>query len=117
MATRNSAVQCIVFSFTRGYGMQMEELQWQSNFFFGSTVTPGDQPEISTLIRAWSDGDETALDRLTPLVYHELRRVARRYTRKQRGGDTLQTTALVHETWLRLVDAKSKDWEGRVHFY
>lgn len=73
--------------------------------------------EITALIRAWGDGDATALDRLTPLVYNELRRMARRYMRNQRAGQTLQTTALVHEAYLHLMDANSAGWRDRAHFF
>ena len=74
-------------------------------------------PEITVLLRAWEDGDPAALDRLTPLVYDELHRLARRYMRNERAGNTLQTTALVNEAYLRLVDAKGAGWHDRVHFY
>jgi RNA polymerase sigma factor (TIGR02999 family) len=80
-------------------------------------VTPNGSPEISALIRAWSDGDQTALDRLTPLIYNELRRLAKRYTRNQHAAHTLQTTALVHEVYLHLVDANSAGWRDRAHFF
>jgi RNA polymerase sigma-70 factor (ECF subfamily) len=58
--------------------------------------------EISGLLRAWSDGDQSALDRLTPVVYEELRRLAHRYMQRERPGRTLQTTALVNEAYMRL---------------
>jgi RNA polymerase sigma factor (TIGR02999 family) len=73
--------------------------------------------EITVLIRAWGAGDLTALDRLTPLVYDELRRIARRYMRNQGPGNALQTTALVHEAYLHLMDAKSANWQDRAHFF
>jgi RNA polymerase sigma factor (TIGR02999 family) len=79
-----------------------------------------DQPaggEISTLLRAWSDGDQSALDRLTPIVYGELRRLARRYMRSERPGHSLQTTALVNEAYMRLVDFKRMQWQNRAHFF
>lgn len=74
-------------------------------------------PEISALIRAWSDGDRTALDRLTPLIYSELHRMAKHYMQSQRPGHTLQTTALVHEAYLHLVDAKTAGFRNRAHFF
>jgi RNA polymerase sigma factor (TIGR02999 family) len=74
-------------------------------------------PEITVLLRAWSGGDAAALNHLTPLVYEELRRLARRYMRNERVGNTLQTTALVNEAYLRLVDAKGVGWQDRVHFF
>jgi RNA polymerase sigma-70 factor, ECF subfamily len=80
-------------------------------------VTPRGSEPITALIRAWSDGDQTALERLTPLVYGELRRTARRYMRSQRQGHTLQTTALVHEAYLHLVDGKDTGWHDRGHFF
>lgn len=73
--------------------------------------------EITALIRAWGGGDQTALERLTPLVYNELRRIARRYMRNQGPGNALQTTALVHEAYIHLVDAKSANWQDRAHFF
>jgi RNA polymerase sigma-70 factor, ECF subfamily len=72
--------------------------------------------EISTLLRAWSDGDERALARLTPVVYDELRHLAHRYMKRERAGHSLQTTALVNEAYMRLVDYKRMDWQDRAHF-
>jgi RNA polymerase sigma factor (TIGR02999 family) len=72
---------------------------------------------ISRLLKAWGGGDETALERLTPLVYDELRRMARRYMRRERPGNTLQTTALVHEAYLRLVDTKGFERRDRAQFF
>jgi RNA polymerase sigma factor (TIGR02999 family) len=80
-------------------------------------MTPAGPSEITALIRAWGDGDQTALDRLTPLVYGELRRMARRYMRSQRAGQTLQTTALVHEAYLHLIESKSAEWRDRARFF
>jgi RNA polymerase sigma-70 factor (ECF subfamily) len=74
-------------------------------------------PQLSALIRAWSDGDRTALDRLTPLIYSELHRMAKHYMRSQRPGHTLQTTALVHEAYLHLIDAKTAGYRNRAHFF
>ena len=65
---------------------------------------------------AWREGDASALDRLTPLLYDELRRLAHSYMRRERAGHTLQTTALVHEAYLRLVDVKNVTWQDRAHF-
>ncbi len=76
-----------------------------------------DDLEVTHLLQAWSSGDRDALDRLTPIVYDELRRLARRYMRGERSGHTLQTTALVNEAYLRLVDFKSMSWENRAHFF
>jgi len=76
-----------------------------------------DNGEVSGLLRAWSDGDRAALDRLTPIVYDELRRLARRYMRGERPGHSLQTTALVNEAYMRLIDYKSMQWQNRAHFF
>jgi RNA polymerase sigma factor (TIGR02999 family) len=72
--------------------------------------------EITGLLKAWGGGDVAALDRLTELVYQELRRMARRYMRNERDG-TLQATALVNEVYLRLVDVKNIDWQHRAQFF
>jgi RNA polymerase sigma factor (TIGR02999 family) len=76
-----------------------------------------DNAEVSGLLRAWSEGDRAALDRLTPIVYDELRRLASRYMRGERTGHSLQTTALVNEAYMRLVDYKSMQWQNRAHFF
>jgi RNA polymerase sigma-70 factor (ECF subfamily) len=78
--------------------------------------TPPEQ-DVSTLLRAWSDGDQTALDKLAPIVYDELRRLARYYMAGERPGHSLQATALVNEAYLRLVDYKRMRWENRAHFF
>jgi RNA polymerase sigma-70 factor (ECF subfamily) len=72
---------------------------------------------VSQLLRAWSDGDKSALDRLTPIVYRELRTLARRYLRGERAGHSLQTTALVNEVYIRLVDYSQMKWQDRAHFF
>ena len=76
-----------------------------------------DAREITQLLKAWNQGDESALERLTPLVYARLRRLAWHYTRRERAGLTLQGTALVHELFLRLFDASDIEWQDRAHFY
>lgn len=73
--------------------------------------------EVSLLLRAWSDGDRGALDRLTPIVYEELRHLARRYMKRERPGHSLQTTALVNEAYMRLVDYRHMQWQNRAHFF
>lgn len=73
--------------------------------------------EVTQLLIAWSNGDQAALDELIPLVYGELRRVARRYMGRERAGHLLQTTALVNEAYLRLIDANRVQWQNRAHFY
>lgn len=73
--------------------------------------------DVTQLLRDWSRGEQTALDRLTPLVYDDLRRVAGRCLRDERRDHTLQATALVNETYLRLVDQRRVRWEDRAHFF
>ena len=73
--------------------------------------------EITQLLQAWRRGDEGALDKLTPQVYRELHRVARRCMGRERDGHTLQTTALINELYLRLSDLKLIDWQSRAHFF
>ncbi len=73
--------------------------------------------DVTVLLKAWSDGDRGALDRLTPIVYEELRRLARRYLRRERTGHSLQTTLLVNEAYVRLVDYKRMQWQNRAHFF
>jgi RNA polymerase sigma-70 factor, ECF subfamily len=73
--------------------------------------------DISRLLRAWSDGDQSALEKLTPMVYSELHRLARRYMRRERPGHSLQTTALVNEAYMRLVDYERMQWQNRAHFF
>ena len=73
--------------------------------------------EITRLLKAWGRGDKAALDRLTPLVYEELRRLARNYMRKEQRGHSMQATALVNEAFIRLVDGRAIDWQDRAHFF
>jgi len=75
------------------------------------------QHEITRLLADWSNGDRQALERLTPLVYDELRRLAGRYLRQERVGHTLQSTALVHEAFLKLVGQNNVRWQNRAHFF
>jgi len=72
--------------------------------------------QVTVLLRAWSDGDEAAFEQLLPLVEAELRRLARTYMARERRGHTLQTTALVNEAFVRLVDTKGLRWQDRAHF-
>lgn len=69
------------------------------------------------MLIAWNDGSAEALDKLMPLVYDELHRQAARFLRRERAGHTLQTTALIHEAYLKLVDQREVNWESRTHFY
>src|SRR5262245_54743284 len=73
--------------------------------------------EITDLLQAWNDGEQTALEKLVPLVEVELRRLARSYMRRERAGHTLQTTALINEAYVRLINARSVSWRNRAHFY
>jgi len=78
---------------------------------------PDPPQNVTQMLVAWSGGDERALDKLIPVVYDELRRQAARYLRRERAGHTLQTTALIHEAYLRLVDQKSVKWQNRAQFF
>src|SRR5437773_6807847 len=80
-------------------------------------MSPTSTNEVTQLLLAWSDGDQAALDKLTPLVYQELRRMAHRYMSRERPGHTMQTTALVNEAYLRLVNRESVHWQNRAHFF
>src|SRR5581483_2425332 len=73
--------------------------------------------EITQLLLAWNQGEQAALERLMPLVYEELRRLAHRYMERERGGHALQTTPLVNEAYLRLIDASRVEWQNRAHFF
>jgi RNA polymerase sigma factor (TIGR02999 family) len=75
------------------------------------------QHEITRLLADWSNGDRQALEKLTPLVYDELRRLAGRYLRQERAGHTLQSTALVHEAYMKLVGQNNVRWQNRAHFF
>jgi RNA polymerase sigma factor (TIGR02999 family) len=76
-----------------------------------------DRDDVSALLRAWTNGDQSALEKLTPIVYAELHRLARRYMRHERPGHSLQTTDLVNEAYMRLVDYKRMQWQDRAHFF
>lgn len=78
---------------------------------------PETPQNVTQLLIGWSQGDKEALDKLVPLVYDELRRQAARYLRRERVGHTLQTTALIHEAYVRLVDQKNVHWQNRAHFF
>jgi len=87
--------------------------------FCGRNVSlePADSQDITTLLKAWSQGDRVALDRLTVRLYDELRRMARRYMQRERAGQTLQATALINEVYLRLVDFQHLEWQHRAQFF
>ena len=72
--------------------------------------------DVSALLRAWTDGDQGALAQLAPIVYDELHRLAHHYLKRERAGHSLQTTALVNEAYVRLVDYKRVHWQNRAHF-
>jgi RNA polymerase sigma factor (TIGR02999 family) len=78
---------------------------------------PALQSDVTELLHAWSEGDASALERLTPLVYQELHRVARLYMKQEQPGHTLQATALVNEAYLRLVNVNRMQWQNRAHFF
>jgi RNA polymerase sigma factor (TIGR02999 family) len=73
--------------------------------------------DVTQLLRAWSNGEQEALDQLIPLVYHELHRLAHRYMGRERSAHTLQSTALVHEAYERLINLKDVNWKNRAHFF
>lgn len=80
----------------------------------GHLAEPSD---VTTLLGQWSDGNPAALDQLLPLIYADLRRLAASHLRRERPGHTLQSTALVHEAFLRLVDQRNTHWRNRTHFF
>lgn len=80
-------------------------------------MTPPEKERVTQLLVDWSNGDKTALDKLMPLIDAELRRLAHQYMRRERRGHTLQTTALVNEAYLRLVNRKNVQWQNRTHFF
>lgn len=75
------------------------------------------QQEVTQLLLDWGQGDQSALDKLMPLVYGELRKMARQYLNKERPGHTLQTTDLIHETYIKLVDQRRVHWQNKAHFF
>jgi RNA polymerase sigma-70 factor (ECF subfamily) len=79
-------------------------------------MMPGSH-EVTQLLLAWNAGDKQALDRLVPLVYDELHRLAQNYLRRERADQNLQTTALIHEAYVRLIDANRVQWQNRAHFF
>jgi RNA polymerase sigma factor (TIGR02999 family) len=82
----------------------------------GSVTIPSSH-EVTLMLQAWTAGDQSALEKLTPLVEVELRRLARHYLAQERSDHTLQTTALINEAWLRLIDWKQVSWQSRAHFF
>lgn len=80
-------------------------------------MTQASAEQVTGLLLAWNDGDQAALEKLIPLVYAELHRLARRYMRRENAGHTLQTSALVNEAYLRLIEAHRVRWQNRSHFF
>jgi RNA polymerase sigma factor (TIGR02999 family) len=80
-------------------------------------MTSGPARDVTQLLVSWSQGDQAALEQLMPLVYSELRRLASSYLRRERSNHTLQSTALVHEAFMRLVNQRDVHWRNRAHFY
>jgi len=80
-------------------------------------MTPTSPPTITQLLVAWNQGDQSALEQLTPLVYRELHRLAKGYLASERPDHVLQTTALVNEAFVRLIDWRSVEWQDRAHFF
>ncbi len=80
-------------------------------------MTTLSKPNVTELLQEWQQGDREALDRLTPLVYDELRRIAHAYVQRERSGHTLETTALVNEAYLRLAGGQNVNWQNRAHFF
>lgn len=80
-------------------------------------MSESDKQEVTVLLQKWSDGNEEALEELTPVIYSELHKIAKRYMNREREGHTLQTTALVNEAYMRLIDWKTAKWENRAHFF
>lgn len=75
------------------------------------------QDQVTELLARWSEGDSAAIEKLTPLIYDELRRLAHKHLKREREGHTLQTTALVHEAYVRLVEQTNVHWQNRAHFF
>ncbi len=78
---------------------------------------PAENHDVTELLQKWSGGDSAALEELTPVIYAELYRIAKNYMRREREGHTLQTSALVNEAYIRLIDWKTAKWENRAHFF
>jgi RNA polymerase sigma factor (TIGR02999 family) len=99
-------------------GTAGENWHWPENGRFRRRIAAihPDTPDVTGLLLAWGTGDETALERLVPLVHAELRRIARRCMAGERAGHSLQATALVNEAYLRLIDVQHVNWQNRAHF-
>jgi RNA polymerase sigma-70 factor (ECF subfamily) len=97
-------------------GFNVLDLGFKSSRHAGE-VMAASRHQVTELLRQWKSGDEEALDKLTPLIYDELHRLAHQFISRERTGHTLQTTALVNEAYLRLVEQNDVDWESRAHFF
>jgi RNA polymerase sigma factor (TIGR02999 family) len=84
---------------------------------FSTQMPDNNSRQISLLLTNWNKGDEYALEQLMPLVYHELRLMARRHMRRQPAGHTFQTTDLIHETYLKIAGGEERYWQSRTHFF
>src|ERR1700733_4504521 len=89
----------------------------EDNDHSSTPMASGSAPDVTHLLAQWSGGDQAALDRLMPLVYSELRRLAAAYLRRERSNHTLQSTALVHEAFMRMVQQQDVQWKNRAHFF
>lgn len=87
------------------------------HFPFAEKMSEANTQQVTELLQKWSGGDAEALEQLTPVIYSELYRIAKRYMSRERDGHTLQTTALVNEAYMRLIDWKTAKWENRAHFF
>jgi RNA polymerase sigma factor (TIGR02999 family) len=100
-----------------GSGDAFSRAQSQLESFNRSQAMVSQPGDVTRLLQAWRSGDPNALANLTPLIYNDLRRLARGYMRRERADHTLEPTALVHEVYLRLVDKRQARWQDRAHFY
>jgi hypothetical protein len=105
--------------FPAATNLKLEAFEGRAGFTSddGNVMDTPDSHEVTELLLAWSEGDEKALDRLMPLVYGELRRLAQSHMRREWAGHMLQTTALIHEANIRLIDGKNARLENRAHFF
>jgi len=97
--------------------MIMRLTAWIPSFESAMTAGQSEPQEVTRLLLAWNDGDESALEKLVPQVYQELRRLAKRQMRREHPEHSLQTTALINEAYLRLVDLRNVQWQNRAHFF
>jgi RNA polymerase sigma factor (TIGR02999 family) len=103
--------------FGGGFALESQAFQRHKQVAIMAAANPSDPAAVTKLLLAWRAGDAAALEQLIPLVHAELRRIARSFMRKERAGHTLETSALVNEAYLRLIDAQQVDWQNRTHFF